>query len=94
MKQINSEISIHNAIPSQLVLSEDIALILINLLNSLETKDINVHSSNHVAKLWFQSIEHLASVDSNIFSDGDVINELVQTLLNWSVKLREVEWLS
>ena len=40
------------------------------------------------------SIEHLASIDSNIFLDGDVIKVLVQTLLNWAVKLQEVEWLS
>ena len=98
MKQMHSKIeqsiSIHDTIPSQLVISEDIVLILINLLNSLETKDVNVHSSNHVVKVGSLSIEHLASVDQNIFSDGDVINKLTQTLLNWSVKLQEVEWLS
>ena len=86
MKQMHSKIelliSIHDTIPSQLVISEDIVLILINLLNSLETKDVNMHSSNHVVKVGSLSIEHLASVDQNIFSDGDVINKLTQTLLN------------
>ena len=86
VKQMHSEIEqsmeTHDTTPSQLVLSEDIVLILINLLNSLETKDANAHSSNHVAKLWSLSIEHLASVDPKMLPDGDVINNLAQTLLN------------
>ena len=83
-----------NSTASQRVLSESNTLMLVSLLNSLETSRPRINPSTHAARLWSLAIEHLATADPKVLSDGKIVQWLAQTVLDWSVRLQEIEWLS
>lgn len=67
---------------SRQFLAEDIALMLVGLLNSTEPQGPRMYPTTHVARLWSLSIEHLAAADPKLIADNKVTEKLAQAVLD------------